>query len=251
LKQFAISIAMLFGVQASFASLILQSPIQANGTGLGTEPTILTIQGTGNATSETGCVGLDSTGAVATGVFFDVNGRCTTGTNDTKTGAGQIGPQTLSAGGVTSASNFAIVFNADQSAAGPITLTGLQATFYSPTGTKLYTTSGFSCAGLASSPGCTFPTTNSGIGKSGYVFVLDSAQANAATLAGAFNNPLNIVGVSGSATTVNGGAETFYLANTTGTAPGPSPTPEPGTWFSMVMGLGLVGLATLRRRSRG
>jgi len=210
--------------QTASASLVLTSPIAVTGTGLGTVATILTIQDTN---TEIGCVG-----ATSSQIGNTLTGPCTGSGADVKTGTSQIGPQPLTAAGVTSASNFAIVFNADQPSGGPITLTGLTATFYSSTGTLLYQTVGFSCPGLASSPTCTFPETFSGIGKSGFVFGLDTTQALAATTAGVFN-PANgtVVGLSASLSGSSGGPETFSLGTVAGTTGGGggggSQTPEP------------------------
>lgn len=245
MKQFALLAIGLLAAQSGFCSLILQSFTQSSGTGLGTEPTILTIQGSGNAISETGCVGDTST---AIGTYVGSNGLCTTGTNDVKTGAGQIGPQTLAAGGVTSAANFAIVFNADQNGAGPITLTGLTAVIYSATtGQPIFQSGTVNCGTVANPVNpCNFADTASGMGKSGYVFVLDSNQQAAATAAGAFNNLNNVVGLSASASNISGGAETFYLATAAGVSTAASPVPEPSVWFMTLAGLGLVGIARYR-----
>ena len=233
--------------QLAFGSLILNSAMQVAGTGLGTEPTLLTIQANGNAATEIGCVGSTSS---AIGTTFNSAGVCQSGANDVKTGASQIGPQTLASAGVTSASDFAIVFNADQPAGGPITLTGLTAAFYTSTGAFLYETSGFSCT-AAGVPGCNFPATSSGIGKSGFLFTLDSAQAAAATAAGVFSTTSTIVGLSASASNVGGGPETFYLAAFSGGGGGGGgggQTPEPATWTMIGGGLLLVTVGSYRRK---
>ena len=244
MKQYVlIATSLLLGAHPSFGSLVLSSATASNGTGLGSEPTILTIQG--NGSTELGCVG--STSAL-TGTSFNSTGICGSGANDVKSGAGQIGPQTLAAGGVTSASDFAIVFNANQTASGPITLTGLTAAFYSPTGNFLYETSGVSCTAVLNNT-CTFPNTFSGTGKAGFVFQLDAAQAAAATAAGAFSNTNNIVGLSASASNVSGGPETFFLGSTSAQAGPPPSTPEPASLFLTFMGVALVCIGGYRRSS--
>jgi len=247
LRHILILGTVLLGAQASFGSLILQSPIQQSGAGLGTEPTLLTIHN--NTTTETGCVGSTSS---ATGAVFGTQqtgnpGMCLGSASDVSIGTNAIGPQTLSSAGITSASNFGIVFNAAQTGGGPIDLTQLTAAFYSPDGkTVLYQTSGVSCPGLTLSQ-CNFLVTNQGTGTSGYVFVLSSDQALAATNAGVFKNLNDLVGLSGSVTGANGGNETFYLATATPTAPGPSPTPEPGTWMMLSAGLAFVCIGGYRK----
>ena len=81
MKKTLVVIAVLSGAaQMSFGSLILQSLTPLTGTGLGTEPTILTIQSPNNSSSEIGCVGATSTqigatltaGGVCTGVDHTV-----------------------------------------------------------------------------------------------------------------------------------------------------------------------------------
>jgi len=165
------------------------------------------------------------------------------------TGASQIGPQTLAAGGITTADTFGIVFNAAEPAGDSITLTGLTATFYDPTGAFLYQTSGFSCPGVAS---CAFPSTNTGVGKSGFLFALDAAQQTAATNAGAFDSTSNLVGLFASASDATGGLETFYLAAIPpggGGGGGGGSVPEPGTMLLTVAGIGLSAIGVYGRKS--
>jgi hypothetical protein len=233
--------------QSSFGSLILSSTTFSDGTGLGNEPTILTIHGNGG--TEIGCVGATSSN---TGTGYNATGVCQSGTNDTQTGSSQIGPVALSAAGSTvSASNFGIVFNASEPGGSGITLTGLTAAFYTSTGVFLYETSGLSCLAALGTTACAFTNTDTGAGKSGYVFVLDAAQQTAANAAHVFDNQSNIVALSASATNAEGGNETFYLATTSGTGtPGPTAfSPEPTTWVLTLAGVGLVALGSVRRRS--
>jgi len=230
--------AMLGLAQTAHASLILISSVALSGTGLGTEPTILTIQ---NNPTETGCVSFSNLGASFSGA------SCSGSSGAVKTGASQTSAQTLSAISSTSvnAGNFAIIFNADQPNAGPITLTGLTVSFYSPTGTLLYQSSGVSCAAAGVS-GCDFPATVHGVGGSGFAFQLDSAQGAAATAAGAFSNQNNVVGLSASTSGASGGPEAFFLGETsTATS---ATVPEPSSMSMLFMGAGLLGLAAFSRR---
>src|SRR5579872_2615313 len=135
--------------QAALANIILVSPTAFSGSGLGTVPTILTIQ---DNPSEVGCVGFTGTGSA-----FNGSGVCGGSSADVKTGASQTQLQPLSAaagGSITTASNFAFIFNANQPAAGPITLAGAQVAFYSSTGNFLWESTGLTCT--ASTTGCTF-----------------------------------------------------------------------------------------------
>jgi len=239
-------LGMFIAAQSSFASLILTSPVFVSGTGLGTEPTLLTLASQGSSSTEAGCVGNTST---QIGSTVSLTGVCSGSTTDVQTGSSQIGPQTLAAGGVTTASTFGIVFNASEPGGDSITLTGLTASFYSPTGTLLYQTSGFSCPGLVN---CTFPSTNTGTGKSGFLFSLDAAQQTAATSAGAFNNTGNLVGLAASASSATGGLDSFFLAAIPpagGGGGGGGTVPEPGTMLLTVAGIGLAGIGAYRRKS--
>jgi hypothetical protein len=238
---------IFLAAQSSFASLILTSPIFVTGTGLGTEPTLLTITSQGSSSVEAGCVGNTSS---QTGNSVSFLGVCSGSSVDVMTGNAQIGPQSLSAAGITTASTFGIVFNASEPGGDSITLTGLTASFYSPTGAFLYQTSGFSCPGLFN---CTFPNTNTGAGKSGFLFNLDAAQQAAATSAGAFNNSGNLVGLFASASNATGGIDTFFLAAIPptggGGGGGGGVVPEPGTMMLTVAGIGLSCIGAYRRRS--
>src|SRR5579863_8461088 len=99
-RIFGVGLPLLILAMSADASLILDSAIQVTGTGLGTEPTILTIQ---NSPTETGCVSFSNLGASFSG------GSCTGSSGDVKTGASQTSTQPLSAiGAGVTASNFAI-----------------------------------------------------------------------------------------------------------------------------------------------
>lgn len=229
----------LSSIPAAYGSLILSSTVAVSGTGFGTVATLITIQA---ASIESGCVGATST---QIGSSFNNVGVCTGSGADVGTGASHIGPQPLSAGGVTSAANFAIVFNANQSSGGPITITNLQVSFYKPDGTFIWQTTGFSCSPLVN---CYFPNSQSGTGSSGFPFNLDATQQAQATAAGVFDNTANLVGIAASFSGSNGGAETLYL---TTFVPAPAGVPEPKTFVLTSAGVMLLwsGLAW-KRRSR-
>ena len=226
---------------AAFGSLVLSSTVAVSGSGLGTVATLLTVQA---QSIESGCVG-----ATTAQIGDTVNslGICTGTGADVKAGVGQIGPQPLSAAGITSASNFAVVFNANQSGGGPITITALTVSFYRPDGTFIYQTSGFSCPGL---PGdvCYFPSSQSGTGSSGFPFNLDPQQQAEATAAGVFDNTANIVGIAAQYTGTNGGSETLYLANF---IPAPSGVPEPQSFvLALSGGMLLFGCVAWKRKQQ-
>jgi hypothetical protein len=236
----AVAVFMMGAAAPARASLILETYQQFSGTGLGAVTTVLTVQ---NTPSETGCVSFGGTlGATMTG------GVCTGSSADVKTGNSQTQTRTLGEAGVTSAGNFGLVFNGVEPSGDSIVVDSMTASIYSPSGTLLYQTSGLLCqnssGGAIVAGPCTLPVTGSGTGNSGYLVVLDATQAAAATAAGAFANSNNVLGLSFSATSTAGGAETVFLANT-----GTPVTAVPEPTSMMLFGSGLIGLAArLRRR---
>ena len=244
-------------IQIASASAILETYQQFSGTGLGAVPTILTYQNNG---SEVGCIGLNG----SIGASYDATGACT-GTGNDKTGSSQTQLQALSAANIvggtgstaaTAAADFGLIYNAVQPAGGALTVDNVTIAFYNSTGTTLlYETTGFECMMTSGGPvtagPCNLTTTAQGTGNSGYLVTLDSAQRAAAIAAGAFSSSSNLVGVSSSAGTganaAAGGAETIFLANTGSAVVTGGQTPEPGTWILLASGLGLIGLARVRR----
>lgn len=234
-----LALACFAGLQTASAGLVLD-PFQVyGGTGLGSVSTILTIQ---NNPTEAGCV---SFGGTIGSILTAGTGICAGSSADVKTGASQTQTRTLTQGGITSASNFALILNGVQPAGGPITLNDILVAFYSPTGTLLYQTSGFACvaSGGGTTPGpCNIPVTAAGTGNSGYKLTLDAAQQTAATAAGAFSSTSNVIGMSSAFSNSAGGSETFFIANIQQV----TPIPEPATYA--LIGLGLGAIALIRRR---
>jgi len=236
------AVAMIAAPFASAkADLVLFNPagVQIGGTGLGNVSTILTIERAGGSSTEAGAVcrsgSTDVLGATvnAAGVCQTINGGDNQAINQTRALSDAGG-----SGGSLTAANFGIVFNAIEPAGGSISLDKLTATFYSATGTFLFQAS--------TTQSYFFPSTNTGNGNSGFLFVLTPAQQTAATLAGAFSSQTNRIGLYASASQADAGHETFFLANT-GAA---TVTPEPSSVALTATGLvGLVGMVRRRRRS--
>jgi hypothetical protein len=183
------------------------------GSGLGTVSTILTMQSPGSGSFESGSVSRSNNADVTsdTGVLIGAAPPGTTTLGQVKTGASQTQTQTLGGNGITQASQIAIVFNVDEPSGNSITLTGLQMTVFN--GNAIFDT-----ANLADS--VTFPTTFTGIGKQGFVFRLDTAEAVALqTKLDALMNSTTVaglrIGLSASASDATGGPETFNLATIT------------------------------------
>ncbi len=220
--KLALAVAATLGLANSAqASLILASPTDVSGAGLGAVNTVLTIATPRNTPTETGAVGISPGGSLFT-------------TGDVQA---QTSSPTIGASGITSASQLRITFNASEPNFDSITLSNLVLNIYSPTGTLLFNSGAFSPQ--------IFPSTNPGVGNAGFVFKLDAAQAAAAQIAAfgaGFAN--NRIGLSATATDATGGLETFYVSQSVGAIP------EPESYAMMLSGLGLLGFIARRRRSQ-
>jgi len=214
------------------AGLIYISPVDMTGTGLGHVTTILTIQ---NKDTESGCVGFggskDILGSAAC-VGGNVGG-------DEKHGASQTLTRLISETGALSAADLVLIFNPSEPAGNEVNLSNANLTIYSPSGALLFKSGTFTPV--------FFATTETGTGKSGFAFRLDSADAAAAS---AFFNSNNRIGLSATATESFAGLETFFVASAKSLglagAGGPSEIPEPASM--LLLGAGLILVSVLRKR---
>lgn len=218
---------------SSSHALILAGQNDFQGTGLGAVPTILTLQQSGNSTTESGSVTWNGTASVTSG--------------DAKPGASQSSTPTLSDLNITSPSSLRIVLNTDEPAsANVLTVSNLALNIFSPTGANVFTSDPFGTQ--------TLTATDRGIGNAGFVFQLSAAEIARANGAFSANNR---IGLSATFNDVTGGPETFFAVNfaagggggTGGGGGGGNAVPEPST--VAIFGLGLAALGFMRRRSRG
>ncbi len=229
MKTFKCNMKMALAVGAALgfastahASLVLVSPTDVNGAGIGAVNTILTITSPNSTSTETGSVGLNLSGVQVI-------------TGDAQTGIGQTQVRSLGTVGVTSAASLRVVFNASEPGSDSINLNNLVLNIFGSGGNLLFTSGAFAPI--------VFPSTAPGIGNAGFVFALDAAQQAQATAQGAFSSSTNVLGLVASASNATGGMETFFVA------PSITAIPEPETYAMMLSGLGLLGFIARRRKS--
>ena len=243
---------LLLAAGAASAGLIDEGPLTLSGTGLGAVPTILTLQSTGNAATEAGCVAwsgtADVTGTCAIGAGINSMNTFTGGQE--KSGASQTETQPVSDAvdlsgfsGPIAFANLGLVMNVAQPAGGSIDLTSLILTVYDR-GTA--TSFPLTCP----AGGCSFPSSTPGLGKSDELFGISADEASGLSAL----SPSAHIGVAASFTGAHGGPESFFLAAIppvpagSGGGTGGNPAPEPAAAVLMLAGLG--GLMFVRRRRR-
>jgi len=199
LRRLASALIVVAGlsVDVAHANLIQTTPVLSSGSGIGGVNTVLTVQST---PTESGCVAwngaADVIGAAA----------CPPGVagGNESTGASQTLTRTLAQLAIANAADLRIVVNTNEPGGNPITLTQLVLRIYDgATGAVLFTSSILAPV--------TFTFTNTGGGTSGFVFLMDAADAAAAQVF--FANPANRIGLAASFSDAAGGAETLYVVN--------------------------------------
>lgn len=239
--------------------------IDQYGTGFGALTYVLAVHTVGSSPAlgwEQGCVGWDGsavfTGSGACG-NYDIAGGEEAGFGKYAGGDEMnppsfphnqtplLGPGTSkkAAGlGITDASQIAVIFNPDQTGPShPIRLNDLTMTLWDDsTGAMVWQ------SGDLFSDGDYFPTSDPGVGQSGFVYALDGNQAGelntfieayggGSFAAGAGQLRL---GLSAFVTDQDGGPDSFWVAARASSVPEPSAIP--------VLGWALVGLAAMGRR---
>jgi hypothetical protein len=242
-RLLATTFLALGSLTTAYPSLVYDSTLVVSGAGFGNLPRHLTIQGPGNATSTSGCIGLSGGSltfgdCIADASVTDNNGVTNAGGDEPPPLADnqKYGAPTLAELGITSADQIQIIFDATQGGGSSITITDLTLKFYGANGSLVGAIDGQQ----------TFASTVPGNGSAGFAFVVSQdelAQVNT------FLTTTSRLTLEASFTGAGGGPESFFIRN--GDAGGgPSEVPEPGTWMSLTGGFFAVGGLKVFRRFR-
>lgn len=245
-QRAAIAAALLaLASGAAHADLVLSTNQSLQGTGLGAVDTVVTVQDNGAGPSsngtESGCV--RSTGGATFATTPCLNGLQG---GDNQTVAGNQTRQVSTVAGTTgtsTAGNLALIVNvAEPGSDNIVVLTDLYLALFNTTGTLV---GNFQYTG----PDLTLAQLANGIGGSGYLFVLDAAQAamaNAAcpVLTGCFAG----AGVQFANGSTAGASETVFIRSVArGAVNPPQVIPEP-TPLALLSAALIAGAALSRRR---
>jgi len=225
------------------ASLVYDSAIVVTGAGFGNIPRDLTVQGQGNDTTTSGCVGVAGSGdltfgsCINDGLVFDGNGVTNVGGDEPNPLADnqKYGAPTLAALGITNANQIQIIFDATQGGGSGVTITDLTLKFYNANGGLVGAIDGQQA----------FASTVAGNGGAGFAFRVSDdevAQVNA------FLASTSRLALEASFTGTGGGPESFFVRN--GGIPNDGAVPEPSTWMTLGGGFFSFGVLRLVKRFR-
>jgi len=238
----ATALAILALPTAASASLIYDASLLAPAQGFGTAPRDLTLQATGQDTTESGGLAVGSGGVMLFGsVIGDGSVYLGNGvSNQSGTGSlpspqvddAKYGIPTVGSLGITSANQIGVLFNATEPSGDSINVLDVTLKFYTSDGSFLGAIDGEQ----------NFTSSNPGNGVAGFTFVVDQAQqtqVNSWLFAGGSGTTLALEASLGN---FAGGPETFLIYNIGAV----KRVPEPGTLA--LLGLGLIGVGMSRRR---
>lgn len=235
----AAGVLLGFSTGAS-ANLVLNGELLIGAQGFGNAHRLLTIQGQGNSTTESGAIGISGgvivalTPGIADGSVFSGNGVTNLGgdtvnplTDDLKFGIPTLGELNW-----TSGANVNLLFNAVEPGGNGLNVTDVTLKFYNGDTVIAAIDGSFSLA-----------STLPGNGSAGFLISVDAAQQNYLNTsvfsqagASAFR-----IALESTITGVAGGPESFSAI---------SAIPEPETYAMLVAGLGLMGWVGRRRKQQ-
>jgi len=228
----AAAMAASLSIAPAKADLVLETAVQQQGQGLGAQFTVLTLQGAGSATTESG-------GVLFNGTVF----------GDAGSGASQSRTFTFADLGITSSSQLGFVVNLSEpnSENPPSVTTAASPLLTNANLANTITLNVYDANGtLIQQHSASAQTLNqiaSGLGGSGLVFGLTGAEQTALD---------NII-------SSTPGTERFTLGATFANSQGGQDAiqavnlravPEPSTWAMMLLGFASVGFVAYRRRTK-
>ncbi len=236
----AVSAALLGLSAGANASLVLNGETDLTGQGYGNAHRLLTIQGSGNSTTESGAIGISGgnivslTPGILDSLVFSGNGVTNAGgdtvsplTDDLKFGIPTLGELNW-----TSGADVNLLFNASEPGGNGLAVTDVTLKFYNGD-TVIAAIDGSFALG----------STNMGAGSAGFLINVDAAQQTFLD-----TTVFNLAGVAGfrialesTITGVAGGAESYSAI---------AAIPEPEIYAMMAAGLGLIGWVGKRRRKQ-
>ena len=238
--------AVAFSPHAT-AGLVFDAALQAPAQGFGNAPRDLTLQATGQDTTESGGVGVSSSGAITFGSVIPDSSVFMGNGVTTVSGTGEMpnpladdqkyGIPTSGSLGITSASQIGVLFNATEPGGDSVNVQDVTLKFYTSGGTFLGAIDGQQ----------NFGSSNPGNGVAGFTFVVEQAQQSQVNTWLGQGGAGTTFALEASIANFAGGPESFLVYNLGSNV---APIPEPETYALMLAGLGALGFVARRRRQR-